>query len=261
MENNLFDSINEHSHMPYYVQIKCYLRQLIKEIGPNALVPSEKELADKFGVSRGTAKQAIMDLVYEGVLYRKQGKGTFTASPISRTYDRLPTFTQDIKRSGHSANCRPLKFNHSAPAQRARLFFELADDETVIRYKRLVLDDDEPIAIVSSFLNGHLYHGLELADIGDSLYDALDRKFQAVPTQAHDTYRVAEISPKTAKLLNQPDNSVIIYSERLAYLSDGTPAEFVESVIRADKFKVEVDYRSREKDDKASCPVEVNFRI
>ena len=69
MENNLYDTINEHSHMPYYVQIKCYLRQIIKEIGPNALVPSEKELADKFGVSRGTAKQAIMDLVYEGVLY------------------------------------------------------------------------------------------------------------------------------------------------------------------------------------------------
>lgn len=261
MENNLFDSINEQSHMPYYVQIKCYLRQLIKEIGPNALVPSEKELADKFGVSRGTAKQAIMDLVYEGVLYRKQGKGTFTASQIARTYDRLPTFTQDIIRSGRAANCRPLKFNRSAPAQRARIFFELADDETVIRYKRLVLEDNEPIAIVSSFLSGRLYHGLELADIGDSLYDALDKKFQSAPTQAHDTYRIAEISPKTAKLLDQPENSIIVYSERLAYLSDGTPAEFVESVIRADKFKIEVDYKSREKDDRAASAVEVNFRI
>lgn len=261
MENNLFDSINEQSHMPYYVQIKCYLRQIIKEIGPNALVPSEKELADKFGVSRGTAKQAIMDLVYEGVLYRKQGKGTFTASHIARTYDRLPTFTQDIIRSGRAAKCRPLKFNRSVPAQRARIFFELADEETVIRYKRLVLDNDEPIAVVSSFLNGHLYQGLELSDIGDSLYDALDKKFQAAPTQAHDTYRVAEIAPKTAKLLNQPDNGVIIYSERLAYLSDGTPAEFVESVIRADKFKVEVDYKNREKTDAAASSVKVNFKI
>lgn len=261
MENNLFNSINEHSHMPYYVQIKCYLRQIIKEIGPNALVPSEKELADKFGVSRGTAKQAIMDLVYEGALYRKQGKGTFTAGHIARTYDRLPTFTQDIIRSGRAANCRPLKFNRSVPAQHASLFFGLADDETVIRYKRLVLENDDPIAIVSSFLNGHLYQGLELSDIGDSLYDALHKKFQAAPTQAHDTYRVAEISPKTAELLNQPDNTVIIYSERLAYLSDGTPAEFVESFIRADKFKVEVDYKSREKTDAAASPVEVNFKL
>lgn len=180
MENNLFDSINEQSHIPYYVQIKCYLRQLIKEIGPNALVPSDKELAD---------------------------------------------------------------------------------DETVIRHKRLVLEDDEPIAIVSSFLSGRLYHGLELADIGDSLYNALDKKFQFAPTQAHDTYRIAEISPKTAKLLEQTENSSIVYSERLAYLSDGTPAEFVESVIWADKFKIEVDYKSREKDDRAASAVEVNFRI
>ena len=79
--------------------------------------------------------------------------------------------------------------------------------------------------------------------------------------RAHDTYSIAEISPKTAALLGQPENSMIIYSERLAYLSDGTPAEFVESVIRADKFKLEVDYRSREKDDNAASPVEVNFRI
>lgn len=260
MDTNRFDSINEHSHMPYYVQIKCYLRQIIKEIGPNTLVPSEKELADKFGVSRGTAKQAIMDLVYEGVLYRKQGKGTFTASQIARSYDRLPTFTQDIIRSGWDANCKPLKFNHSVPAPRARVFFGLDDDQTVIRYKRLVLEGREPIAVVSSFLNGQLYQGLELSDIGDSLYDALDKKFGAAPAQAHDTYRVAEISPKTANLLNQPENGVIIYSERLACLSDGTPAEFVESVIRADKFKIEVDYRSLDRDDKASS-IEVNFGI
>lgn len=259
MEKTLFDSLNEISHMPYYVQIKCFLRQVIKDIGPDALIPSEKELADKFGVSRGTAKQAIMDLVYEGVLYRKQGKGTFTASHIARSYDRLPTFSLDIARTGHTAGCRPLKLKQSAPAQRARLFFELADDKTVIEYKRLVLDNQEPVAVVSSFLNGHLYHGLALSDIGDSLYEALERKFRAAPAQAHDSYSIAEISPKTAALLNQPESSVVIYSERLAYLADGTPAEFVESFIRADKFKVEVDYKNQKGNSNPSSSVKVNL--
>ena len=77
MTSSNSDSLNQNSHLPYYVQIKYYLRQIIRDLGPNMLVPSEKELAETFGVSRGTAKQAIMDLVYEGVLYRKQGKGTF----------------------------------------------------------------------------------------------------------------------------------------------------------------------------------------
>lgn len=261
MEDNLFETLKESSHMPYYVQIKCYLRQVIKESEPNTLVPSEKELADKFGVSRGTAKQAIMDLVYEGVLYRKQGKGTFTAKQISRRYDQLPTFTQDIIQLGHKPSCRLLKFTHSAAAQRARSFFELADHESVIRYKRLVLDGDEPIAIVSSFLNGRLYKGLEAADIGDSLYDTLYRKYQAAPTQAHDSYRVAVISPKTARLLKQEENGFVIYSERLAYLSDGTPSEFVESYIRADCFNLEVDYKNAEERSDFHSSVKVNFKM
>ena len=58
MEEFRFEHLNKNSHLPYYVQIKYYLRHLIKELGPNALIPSETELADLFGVSRGTAKQA-----------------------------------------------------------------------------------------------------------------------------------------------------------------------------------------------------------
>lgn len=239
---NKFETLDTDSHMPYYVQIKYYLRQLIQNSAPNTLMPSEKELASKFGVSRGTAKQAIMDLVYEGILYRVQGKGTFTKGNLSRNYDHLPTFTKDIRRSGASASSVLLSFTHSAPAPRARDFFHLKDDETVIRYKRLVLDNDQPNALVISYLNGRLYKGLKGTDIGVSLYETLDKKFHAAPAIVHDTYSTAAISPKTAVLLQQPETAIVIYSERLSYLSDHTPVEFVESYIRADRFKIEVDY-------------------
>ena len=89
MEEFRFEHLNKNSHLPYYVQIKYYLRHLIKELGPNALIPSETELADLFGVSRGTAKQAIMDLVYEGALYRRHGRVSapevFRLSPRSQS--------------------------------------------------------------------------------------------------------------------------------------------------------------------------------
>lgn len=116
-----FDSPDEISHMPYYVQIKCYLRQVIKDIGPDALIPGEKELAEKFGVSRGTAKQAIMDLVYEGILYRKQGKGTFTASHIARSDDRL--FYHQLYRAVNLSRSKPLNSNNILPTYIIRRFF------------------------------------------------------------------------------------------------------------------------------------------
>lgn len=235
-------ALADDSHMPYYVQIKSFLREIISKMEPNTLIPGEKELAEKWGVSRGTAKQAIMDLVYEGLLYRKQGKGTFTANRISRSYDQLPSFSNDIRRSGHAMRSKALRLSSAAPAPRARRFFRLADGEEVIRYKRLVFQDDNPVAVVISYLNSHLYKGISLSDIGDSLYDTLRDQYGAVPTRAQDSYSIVEISPETAALLQCAEDAMVCYSERMAYLENGEPAEFVESYIRADRFRLEVNY-------------------
>lgn len=230
------------NHLPQYVKIKQYLRQIIASSQPHTQLPSELELAKLFDVSRGTAKQAIMDLVYEGLLYRKQGKGTFVSERIPRIYDDLPSFTKDIKRAGHISTSKLLSFTQAAPAPRAKIFFSLNDHEHVIRYKRLVYDNYKPVALVISFLNPHIYEGLQPSDIGLSLYDALRSKYGCAPTKAKDSYSFVHISPNTAKLLNCNENDYVCYSERLGYLDDRTPAEFVESYIRADYFRLEVSF-------------------
>lgn len=230
------------NHLPHYVKIKQYLRQLIADAEPHAQMPSELELAKQFDVSRGTAKQAIMDLVYEGLLYRKQGKGTFVSERIARVYDNLPSFTEDIRRAGHISTSKLLGFSQTAPAPRAKIFFSLNDQEHVIRYKRLVSDNYRPVALVISFLNPHLYEGLQASDIGSSLYDALRKKYGYAPTKAKDTYSFVNISPHTAKLLNCNETDYVCYSERLGYLDDKTPAEFVESYIRSDYFRLELSF-------------------
>lgn len=233
---------SQDNHLPHYVKIKHYLRQLIAEAQPHTHMPSEPELARQFHVSRGTAKQAIMDLVYEGLLYREQGKGTFVAERISRIYDKLPSFTDDIKRAGRVSTSKLLSFTQDAPAPRATQFFSLKEGEHVIRYKRLIFDNDIPVALVISFLNPKLYEGLQASDIKDSLYETLRKKFGAAPARAQDRYSFVNISPHTAKLLNRNENDYVCYSERLGYLDDRTPAEFVESYIRADYFRLELSF-------------------
>lgn len=229
-------------HLPHYVKIKQYLRQLIESSQPHTQMPSELELAKQFHVSRGTAKQAIMDLVYEGLLYRKQGKGTFTAERVSRIYDRLPSFTDDIKRAGRSSSSRLLSFSRDASAPRADQFFSLTDQDSVIRYKRLVYDGSTPVALVISYLNPRLYGNLQASDIEGSLYETLRRKYGSAPAKAKDRYSFVDISPHTAKLLHCSENDSVCYSERMGYLEDLTPAEFVESYIRADYFCLELSF-------------------
>ena len=69
--------------IPRYVQIRESLRKAIveKSLYPGEKLPAEDELAAQYGVSRMTVRQGILDLIDEGVLYRRHGVGTFVAQP------------------------------------------------------------------------------------------------------------------------------------------------------------------------------------
>ena len=72
------------------------------------------------------------------------------------------------------------------------------------------------------------------------LYAALQKKYSVIPTKAHDTYAITEISPKTAELLQCRKNGLVCFSRRIGYLSNEVAVEYVESFIRYDRFKLDV---------------------
>lgn len=233
--------MDERQRVPYYVQIKSYLRKVASERKPHESMPSEAQLSDMFKVSRGTVKQAIMDLVYEGVLYREQGKGTFVCEPrVTRSFERLPSFTEDIRRMGKGPNTRILQLTQSAASTQLQQLFDLQPGEQLVKCKRLVSMENDPVVVLTSYLNPHIYPELQAGDIGDSLYEALQKKYGVVPVSAHDNYSIVNVSPKTAELLKCRKTASVCYSQRIAYLSSGLAVEYVESFIRSDRFKLDV---------------------
>ncbi|MDD5644303.1 MAG: GntR family transcriptional regulator [bacterium] len=64
-------------------QVKAFIFNLIKDYPPNSRIMSEPELSQQLGVSRVTVAKALSELVAEGIVYREQGRGTFTTSPSS----------------------------------------------------------------------------------------------------------------------------------------------------------------------------------
>ena len=233
--------LDEHQRVPYYVQIKSYLRKIAAEKKPHDSMPSEAQLSDMFKVSRGTVKQAIMDLVYEGVLYREQGKGTFVCEQrVTRSFDRLPSFTADIRQMGKGPNTRILHLKQALPSHHLQQLFDLQPDEPVTKFKRLVSVEGSPVVVLTSYLNPHIYPELQASDIDESLYEALKQKYGIVPVRAHDTYSIVSIAPQTAELLKCKKTDCVCYSQRIAYLSSGLAVEYVESFIRSDRFKLDV---------------------
>jgi GntR family transcriptional regulator len=93
--------INRHSFTPIYIQIAQAVVQMAREgtIHYGEQVPSERELAERYSVSRLTARQAIDELVKRGLAYRMQGKGTFLARPKIRDASGFLSFSDELRAS------------------------------------------------------------------------------------------------------------------------------------------------------------------
>src|SRR3989442_12326795 len=104
-------AIYRNSPLPRYYQLKEILRERTRsgEWKPGDLIPSERELSEQYGISRMTARQAITDLVNEGVFYREQGKGTFVSQrKITQQLLQLTGFTQVIRAPGKRPDTKGL---------------------------------------------------------------------------------------------------------------------------------------------------------
>src|SRR5436305_14943238 len=91
--------------LPLYYQLKEVLRQQIQagHLAPHTAIPSEPELVARYHVSRATVRQALSELVNEGLLYRQHGKGTFVCEPrVQQTQSELTSLTEEIQRRGKS---------------------------------------------------------------------------------------------------------------------------------------------------------------
>jgi GntR family transcriptional regulator len=208
---------------------------------PDESIPGELELASEFNVSRGTVKQAIVELVNEGFLYRIQGKGTFVSPPkIQRSFGRLPTFTDDIRRLGYVAKSKKISLKIIEALEPVRSYLLLQDGSNVIKFKRLVMANEKPVALVTSYLRLDIYPDLKMDDIDDSLYETLNKKYQRVPVKADDTYRPLNANSDLAKTLGIHEGKAILYSERLSYLDNNLPVEYVESYISGDIFALTI---------------------
>lgn len=98
--------LDKQSPIPIYIQIEEQLKQQIQQgdFPVGTAIPSERELTERFDVSRMTVRQAITNLVNDGLLYREKGRGTFVASPkVEQPLNGLTSFTEDMVKRGDGA--------------------------------------------------------------------------------------------------------------------------------------------------------------
>ncbi len=224
---------------PMYYRIELDISEQIQRgrLQPGAQLPSEADLAQKYRVSRITAKRALDDLVTQGRAFRQQGRGTFVAHARIRETSGFRSFTEDILRRGLIPSSKVLMFKEMAPEPGVQQRLHLGKSERVFLLKRLRLASGEPIAIETAYINARLCPTLLQEDFThESLFAVLMGKYQVIPTWADAEIEASTATGQDAALLKLRAGQPVLVAQRLTFAANYDVIEAVHSIYRGDRF-------------------------
>lgn len=237
--------LDENSPIPLYYQLKEIMRDYIMEAGlkPGDRFPSERELIKRFPVSRMTLRQALNELVSEGLLVRKRGRGTFVApGKMLQGLHSLTSFSEDMYSRGLTPSSRILSVTTTRAGQTIAAKLDLPYEAELIRIERLRLADGTPMALETSHLEARRFRKLqELLGDKSSLYSILRRHFGVKFARAEETLEAVAAKSREASLLDIEKGAPVLFRERITYEEGGNPVEYVQSLYRADRYKFRVE--------------------
>lgn len=226
---------------PLHIQIREILEKLISEgsLRCGDRLPSEDEFTREFRVSRMTVRQALSVLASEGLIYRRQGIGTFVGdTKVTRQFMKLSGFSDDVIARGHRPGARTLSIRLMPAPTDAADALDCRPGEAVVLVHRLRTLNDRPAAIQHSYLLASLVPGLENVDEDfPSLYGLLRRQFGLVLNRAEQVIEARRASAAEGRRLEIAARSPVVQVARTTFLDDGRPVELARMLYRADLFQ------------------------
>jgi GntR family transcriptional regulator len=236
--------VDRQSPLPLYHQLKETLLTLIDgdKLRVGEAIPTERELGERFGVSRITVRRAIDELAREGRLVTRQGKGTFVAPPkIERHISKLKSFTQEMVAEGHRPGSVLLLLRHEPEPGHGAAALNIDPDTPLWIVERLRLADGEPMSLSLAYL--HLPPEMSLSPLElqqeVSLWSLLERKGIAI-VRTDETLEAVAAGERQAELLQTKKGAPLLLVEGIAYASGPEPVEYHRIYNRGDRSKYSV---------------------
>jgi GntR family transcriptional regulator len=225
---------------PLYQQIKTLIVQGLEtgEWKPGEAIPSELELAARFGVSQGTVRKAIDELAAENHLVRRQGKGTFVATHAEpRTLFRfLRLKPNDGAEEGYPESnlleCRRAR----ASAEVARLL-DLKPGDGIVLIRRVLAFRGEPTVLDEISLPATIFKGLSAAKFNEyrgSMYNLFETEFGTRMIRADEKLRAVGADATAAEVLGVAEGAPLLCVDRVSFTYGDRPVEFRRGLYRTD---------------------------
>ena len=229
---------------PLYIKFQDIIMKKMEagEFLPGEKLPSERVLAEMYGINRMTVKSAVNALVAKGYLYRLQGKGTFIQK---KDFQRLNLgllsesgnmgITAMVKSQGVKISNKILTRGELTGSRYFSSRLQINIEDPVYSLHRIRYGNEEPIAVEYTYVPYGYFPGIEQINFKNvSLYDYMDSKGR-MPVVFEQKFQIVEVSKKEGKHLELEQGQVAYYFEMTGMDENNTIVEYTESFTRTDK--------------------------
>ncbi len=244
------------SDQPKYRQIADELRRAVRagEYPAGGALPGENEIMQRYQVARMTARQALAQLINEGLAVARKGAGVYVRSfrPIIRAgIQRLSSETWPTGRPIWSADAEgrdlavdQIEVHEADVPDRVSALLNLADaTKVLVRSRRYVLDG-EPVLLSRSYLPAELVAGSPITqpDAGPGGTYARLKDLGYPPTRFREDLRSRMPEPEETERLQLPPGTPVVEITRTAYTSEDRPVEINEMIADASAYIFRYDF-------------------
>jgi GntR family transcriptional regulator len=238
--------ITHNSPMPLYQQVKQLVLRAIESgsLTPNNGLPSERELVELLGVSRITIRQALTELVQQGILYTTPSKGFFVAEKQNPyELNALLSFSALAAQRGQDSSSDVIEaaiIPASAPMARQLLVTTGSEVVSILRLRKL---DNVPVMLNQSWLPHVCCPDILNNDFAlASLYKILKDDYQLRLAHASSTISARLASHQECLWLDLEDPGVVLTMEQLTYSQDERPIELSLIIINPLRYRLSLEH-------------------
>jgi GntR family transcriptional regulator len=231
-------AIDHKSIVPLHAQVEELIRGMSSDPAykNGKLLPNEIDLAKKLGISRNTVRQATNKLVYEGILIRKKGVGTWFADKSVNTRIRnWLSFSQEMKSLGIKIINYAINTEWVIPDPAVADFFGISKTQRILKMERLRGREDGPFVFFISYFHPRIgLTGKE--DFTRPLYEILEKDYATVVKISKEELSAISADKNLAGKLGLKAGDPILKRKRLVYDPGSRPVEYNIGYYRADSF-------------------------
>ena len=229
---------------PLYDQLVDILTEKIDhEYRAGDMIPSERELSERYGLSRTTVRLALQELERLGLVVRQHGRGTFVTDRSAKATNLMQSysFTEQMRAMGRDPETTILEFCEMEADKNLAEHMGLHIGDRIFKLKRLRSADNRPMMVERSYLPVRQFLSLKRPLLESKpLYDVIEQDFQQKIRVAEEEFYASIARPTDAHLLAIVEGSPVLDLVRTTYNESNEVVEYTLSVARADQFKYKV---------------------